>query len=160
MRRQRVLFLCTHNSARSQMAEGLLGALAGDRFEVDIAGTVATAVRPEAIEVMAQLGIDIGRHESKALDRYLNQEFDWVITVCDAAAEACPAFPGKTHRRHWSLPDPGRVTGDNEQRLQAFRAARDRLHHLIADFVRTGADPSSPGHGGGEHRFEPHRKPV
>ncbi len=147
MRRQRVLFLCTHNSARSQMAEGLLRALVGDRFEVDSAGTVATAVRPEAIEVMAQLGIDIGHHKSKALDRYLKQEFDWVITVCDAAAEACPGFPGKAQRLHWSLPDPGRVTGDKEHRLQAFRAARDHLHQLIADFVRTGAGASSPGQG-------------
>jgi arsenate reductase len=134
--RDRVLFLCTHNSARSQMAEGLLRAAAGDRFEVHSAGTVATAVRPEAVRVMAEIGVDISGHESKTLDRFLPQAFDWVITVCDDAAEACPVFPGPARRLHWSLPDPGAITGDEERRLAAFREVRDRLRALIDEFAR------------------------
>jgi arsenate reductase len=134
--RERVLFLCTHNSARSQMAEGLLRAAAGDRFEVHSAGTVATAVRPEAVRVMAEVGVDIAGHESKAVDRFLTQAFDWVITVCDDAAEACPVFPGPARRLHWSLPDPGAVAGEGERRLAAFREVRDRLRTLIHDFAR------------------------
>jgi arsenate reductase (thioredoxin) len=141
MHRPRVLFLCTHNSARSQMAQGLLAFMAGDRFEVHSAGTVATGVSADAIEVMADLGIDISAHESKTLDRYRNEEFDWVVTVCDAAADACPAFPGRVQRLHWSLPDPGRGTEDAARRLQAFRCVRDRLRRLIEDFVR--ANPSA-----------------
>lgn len=135
MSKQRVLFLCTHNSARSQMAEGLLRATAGDRFEVASAGTGATHVRPEAIRAMAEIGIDIAHHESKTFSRFATQPFDWVITVCDEAAEACPVFPGPGHRLHWSLPDPSAIRGDEEQRLAAFRDVRDRLHRLIADFV-------------------------
>jgi arsenate reductase len=133
--RQRVLFLCTHNSARSQMAEGLLRAAAGDRFEVYSAGTVATAVRPEAVQVMAEIGVDIAGHQSKTVDRFSNEAFDWVITVCDAAAEACPVFPGSARRLHWSLPDPGAVAGDPKRRLAAFREVRDRLRALVGDFA-------------------------
>jgi arsenate reductase len=118
------------------MAEGLLRAAAGDRFEVHSAGTVATAVRPEAVRVMAEIGVDISRHESKTLDRFLPQAFDWVITVCDDAAEACPVFPGPARRLHWSLPDPGAITGDEERRLAAFREVRDRLRALIDEFAR------------------------
>ena len=103
MTKTRVLFLCTHNSARSQMAEGLLRHLAGDRFEVVSAGTEATFVRPEAIEAMAELGADISGQESKALERYLGEPFDYVVTVCDDANEACPTFPGAKHRLHWSF---------------------------------------------------------
>ncbi|MDQ7859755.1 MAG: arsenate reductase ArsC [Armatimonadota bacterium] len=145
MPKARVLFLCTHNSARSQMAEGLLRAAAGDRFEVHSAGTVATTVRPEAAQVMAEIGVDIAGHESKTLDRFRTQAFDWVITVCDDAAEACPVFPGPARRLHWSLPDPGAVVGDEERRLAAFRKVRDRLRALIGEFVRGRAgDPRVP----------------
>jgi len=98
-----VLFLCTHNSARSQMAEGLLGYLAGDRFEPFSAGTEATHVRPEAIEAMRELGVDISGQVSETLDRYLGEPFDYVVTVCDDANEACPVFPGAKERLHWSL---------------------------------------------------------
>lgn len=133
--RERVLFLCTHNSARSQMAEGLLRAAAGDRFEVHSAGTVATSVRPEAVQTMAEIGVDIASHESKTFHCFLNQPFDWVITVCDDAAEACPVFPGPGRRLHWSLPDPSSVQGNEEQRLAAFREVRDRLRRLIQEFV-------------------------
>jgi len=128
---RRVLFLCTHNSARSQMAEGLLRTLGGPGFEVSSAGTVATAVRPEAVAVMAELGIDISSHESKTLDRYLGGAFDEVITVCDDANEACPVFPGARHRRHWSIDDPSAVAGSEAERLVAFRRARDELRRRI-----------------------------
>jgi arsenate reductase len=123
----RVLFLCTHNSARSQMAEGLLRHLAGDRFEVMSAGTEATLVRPEAIRAMAELGVDISGQESKTLERYLGEPFDYVVTVCDAANEACPVFPGAKGRLHWSFRDPSQATGGDEERLEVFRAVRDEI---------------------------------
>ena len=127
MRKTRVLFLCTHNSARSQMAEGLLRHLAGDRFEVYSAGTEATFVRPEAVSVMAELGIDISGQDSETLHRYLDEPFDHVVTVCDDANEACPVFPGARNRLHWSFRDPSRATGDDEERLGVFREVRDEI---------------------------------
>src|SRR5215204_2573973 len=121
----RVLFLCTHNSARSQMAEGLLRSLAGDRFEAYSAGTEATRVRSLAIRAMEEIGIDISGQESKTLDRYLGKPFDYVVTVCDEANEACPVFPGAKRRLHWSFEDPSQATGDEEERLEVFRSVRD-----------------------------------
>lgn len=129
--RRRVLFLCTHNSARSQMAEGLLRSLGGAAFEVHSAGTEATQVRPEARAAMDELGIDISGQWSKTLDGYLGQPFDLVITVCDDAHQACPVFPGALRRLHWSIDDPARVEGDPVQRRAAFRAARDALRVRI-----------------------------
>ena len=125
--RLRVLFLCTHNSARSQMAEGLLRHLAGDRFDAYSAGTKATSVRPEAVAVMAELEADISKQESKTLERYVSQPFDLVVTVCDDANEACPFFPGAKNRLHWSLPDPSKATGGEEERLAVFREVRDEV---------------------------------
>ena len=127
----RVLFLCTHNSARSQMAEGLLRHLAGDRFEVMSAGTEATHVRPLAIRAMDEIGVDISGQESKTLERYLGEPFDYVITVCDDANEACPFFPGATNRLHWSLPDPSAAKGTEEERLAVFRSVRDALRDRV-----------------------------
>ncbi|GHO48759.1 arsenate reductase ArsC [Ktedonospora formicarum] len=126
-----VLFLCTHNSARSQMAEGLLRALGGERFEAQSAGTEATYVRPLAIEAMAELGIDISAQQSKTLERYLTEPFDEVITVCDSAAETCPVFPGAKHRRHWSLPDPAQAQGKHDEQLAVYRQVRDALQMRI-----------------------------
>jgi arsenate reductase len=131
--RQRVLFLCTHNSARSQMAEGLLRHLAGDRFEVASAGTEATSVRPEAIEAMAELGVDISGQSSKTLERYLGEPFDHVVTVCDDANEACPVFPGARSRLHWSFRDPSRAEGSEEERLQVFKMVRDEIQGRIRE---------------------------
>jgi arsenate reductase (thioredoxin) len=131
--KQRVLFLCTHNSARSQMAEGLLRALAGDRFEAMSAGTEATHVRPLAIRAMRELGVDISGQESKTLDRYLREPFDYVITVCDDANEACPFFPGAANRLHWSFEDPSRAKGSEEERLAVFGSVRDRIRQRIED---------------------------
>ncbi len=139
MRKTKVLFLCTHNSARSQMAEGLLRHLAGDRFEVMSAGTEATFVRPEAISAMAELGIDISGQESETLDRYLDEPFDYVVTVCDEANEACPVFPGARNRLHWSFRDPSQATGSDEERLGVFREVRDEiLARVEKDLVPVG----------------------
>ena len=135
--RLRVLFLCTHNSARSQMAEGLLRHVAGDRFDVHSAGTEATFVRPDAIAAMDEIGIDIRGHQSKTLERYLGQHLDWLITVCDQAREACPVVPGVRNQRHWSIEDPA------GHGLGAFRQARDELRERIGEFVdETGRPPA------------------
>ncbi len=126
-RRARVLFLCTHNSARSQMAEGILRHLGGEQVEVSSAGTVATRVHPLAVAAMAEKGIDIGGQRSKHLEELAGQEFDAVVTVCDNARESCPIFPGAPEQIHWSIPDPSAVEGDEETRLRAFRIAADDL---------------------------------
>jgi arsenate reductase (thioredoxin) len=133
--KQRVLFICTHNSARSQMAEGFLRSLAGDRFDVYSAGTEATSVRPEAITVMRELGIDISGQTSKTLHRYLPERWDYVITVCDDANETCPVFPGTSDRSHWSFPDPSKVTGSEAERLAVFRDVRNQIVVRIRTFA-------------------------
>jgi arsenate reductase len=137
--RSRVLFLCTHNSARSQMAEGLLRHLAGDRFEAHSAGTEATQVRPLAIRAMDEIGVDISGQESKTLERYLREPFDHVITVCDDANEVCPFFPGAENRGHWSFEDPSRAEGSEEERMAVFRLVRDRIRDRVqAELVGRG----------------------
>ena len=131
---QRVIFVCTHNSARSQMAEGMLRAWGADRFEAVSAGTEATRVRPEAIAVMDEIGIDISGHTSKTIEPFVGEAFSWLITVCDQAREACPTIPGVVQQTHWSIDDPSAVEGDEEARLAAFRAARDILRDRIHIF--------------------------
>lgn len=132
--KKRVLILCTGNSARSQMAEGLLRHDAGDRFEVSSAGTKPSHVRPEAIAAMRELGIDISGHRSKSVDEYTDQTFDYVLTVCDNAKESCPIFPGKAKTIHHSFEDPATVEGTEEERLAAFRRVRDQLRLYFASF--------------------------
>jgi arsenate reductase (thioredoxin) len=134
---KRVLILCTGNSARSQMAEGLLRHEAGDRVEVFSAGTRPTTVRPEAIAALAELGIDISGHRSKSVDEFAGQPFDFVITVCDAANEACPVFPAGVERLHWSFEDPAAVEGSDDERLAAFRRIRDQIHERLKTFAAT-----------------------
>jgi len=124
---QRVLILCTGNSARSQMAEGLLRYLAGDQLDVFSAGSKPSTVNPLAIQAMNEHGIDISNHRSKHLSEFLKQPFDYVITVCDNAAETCPLFPGRAERIHWSFPDPASAVGSEEERLQVFRNVRDAI---------------------------------
>ena len=131
--RPRVLFLCTHNAARSQMAEGLLRHLSRGEVEAHSAGTEATRVRPLATRAMAELGIDISRHESKTLDHFLTEPFDAVITVCDDANEACPTFPSGKRRLHWSFPDPSKATGTEAEQLATFRAVRDAIRRRIEE---------------------------
>jgi arsenate reductase (thioredoxin) len=135
--KQRVLFLCTHNSARSQMAEGWLRSMAGDRFDVASAGTEGTRVHPLAIRAMAEVGVDLRGHTSKSVDQLLDQPWDYVITVCDAANEACPIFPKKVSRLHWSFPDPSQASGTEDEQLIVFRQVRDRIKRRLADWIKT-----------------------
>ena len=136
--RKRVLILCTGNSARSQMAEGLLRHDDGDRFTVESAGTKPGTVRPEAITVMREAGIDITSQRSKHVDEFTGQEFDYVLTVCDNAKESCPVFFGTTTRLHHSFNDPAAVEGSEPQRLSAFRKVRDELRAYLRNFPQSG----------------------
>ena len=133
--KKRVLILCTHNSSRSQMAEGLLRAAAGKDIEVESAGTEQTRVHPLAIKAMAERGIDISRHTSKTLDRFLDQPWDDVITVCDSANESCPVFPRATRRIHWSFEDPSKATGSDEAKLAVFRRIRDEIDARVTKWL-------------------------
>ena len=139
MNKKRVLILCTGNSARSQMAEGLLRDLAGDKFEVESAGTIASFVRPQAIAAMAEIGIDISAHRSKCLDEFLDTEFEYVITVCDNANGSCPVFPGNARRIHWSFDDPAEVKGDDEDVAEVFRRVRDEIREKLRSFAESTA---------------------
>jgi arsenate reductase len=133
--KKRVLVLCTGNSARSQMAEGLLRRLGGDAFEVVSAGVAPTYVRPEAIAVMQEVDIDISAHRSKSVDEFLGLDFDYVITVCDNANERCPVFPAKTERLHWSFDDPAAAKGDEPTKLAVFRRVRDEISQKLQLFI-------------------------
>ena len=137
----RVLFLCTHNSARSQMVEGLLRWVGGTDFRVFSAGTAATHVRSEAIKVMRELEIDISNQTSKILNRFIEQYFDYVISVCNRTNESCPIFPNAKGRIHWSSDDPSRVDGELADRLSAFRRARDDLQLRITTFYSHTNEP-------------------
>ena len=130
------LILCTANSARSQMGEGLLRHLAGGRVDVYSAGRAPSQVNPFAARAMRERGIDISRQRSEHIDKYLEQEFDYVITVCDSAAESCPAFPGRAARLHWSFPDPAAAPGDDAARLQSFIAVRDGLEKQLRQWLK------------------------
>ena len=133
----RVLILCTGNSARSQMAEGILRHDGGENFAVFSAGTKASLVRPEAIQVMSEIGLDISGHRSKNVEEFSGQEFDFVITVCDHANEICPVFPGQTQRIHHSFEDPPVLeVGSEEFRLAIFRRVRDEIRIWIKCFIR------------------------
>ncbi len=135
MTKARVLFLCTGNSARSQMAEGWLRHLAGDRFEVASAGTHPIGVNPLAVEAMREVGIDLSAHRSEHVGQYQTQTFDHVITVCDRAKESCPIFPGSVRTHHWSFEDPAAAAGSHEERLSAFRIVRDQILERLRVFL-------------------------
>ena len=136
MNKKRVLILCTGNSARSQMGEGLLRHDAGSLFDVESAGTTASFVRPEAIAAMREIGIDISGHRSKNVDEFEGQHFDYVITVCDNARESCPVFFGDAKKLHHSFEDPAAVKGSEEERLAQFRRVRDELRDYLRTFSR------------------------
>jgi arsenate reductase len=138
--RRRVLFICTHNSARSQMAEGFVRALASARFDVQSAGTERASVHPLAIQAMGERGIDISRHTSKLFVGLVQEPWDYVITVCDEANERCPLFPGRVKRLHWSFDDPSRAAGSEAERLEKFRSVRDRIERAVRHWLST--DPS------------------
>ena len=133
--KKRVLILCTGNSARSQMAEGLLRSLGGGRFEVFSAGTHPSRVRPEAIEAMREVGIDISGQRSKPVGEFAGREFDYVITVCDRAREECPVFPGRAERVHWSFDDPAEAAGGWPERLEVFRRVREEIGARLREWA-------------------------
>lgn len=141
MKKKRILILCTGNSARSQMAEGILRDIAGDKYEVESAGTIASFVRPQAIAVMAEINIDISGHRSKCLDEFLDQPFDFIITVCDNANEGCPIFPGRSKRIHWSFDDPAAAKGSDDEVLAEFRRVRDEIRERLLSFANINASP-------------------
>jgi arsenate reductase len=132
---RRVLFICTHNSARSQMAEGMLRAWGASQWEAHSAGVEQTFVRLEAIEAMEELGIDINDQQSKSLDRYIGQQWDFVIPVCEEGAAACPMIPGDHVIEHWQFDDPSATTGTDEERMVVFRRVRDEIAAKVRDFL-------------------------
>ncbi len=133
--KKKLLFLCTGNSCRSQMAEGLLRHWAGDRFEVVSAGTAPQTVHPLAVKIMGEIGVDISGHSSKSVKQFLDREFDYIITVCDRANETCPLFPGRAKRIHWNLNDPARAEGNEAEKLKVFRQVREDLISRIEAFL-------------------------
>jgi arsenate reductase len=133
----RVLFLCTHNSARSQIAEGLLKHHGKHDFEVFSAGNAPSGINPLAVQVMDECSIDIRQQESVHMDVYIDQQFDFIITVCDRAKDTCPTFPNDPEHIHWSFPDPAAVEGRNEERIQAFRKTRNEMQQRIQGFILT-----------------------
>jgi arsenate reductase len=137
--KRRVMFLCTGNSARSQMAEGWLRHIAGDRFDVVSAGTAPSTVNPLAIAAMKERGVDISAHTSKSVDRFAEETFDVVITVCDNAKETCPVMPGVRARMHWPFEDPAAAVGDDAQKLAVFRRVRDEIATRVGDWLAAGA---------------------
>ena len=137
MEKPKVLFLCTGNSCRSQMAEGFLRHRAGNRMEVASAGTNPVGLNPSAVAVMREVGIDISSQVSKHVDSVADKPFTDVVTVCDSARESCPTFPSETNKLHWSLEDPAQAEGSEEERMAVFRRVRDRIDTLVRDFVRS-----------------------
>ncbi len=129
--RKKVLFICTHNSARSHMAEGFLTALYGDRYSAFSAGTEPSKVNPDAARVLQEIGIDISDHRSKSVDEFMDQDLDYVVTVCDHAKEACPFFPGGRRAIHKGFQDPASVAGTEEEKLALFRRVRDEIRDWI-----------------------------
>jgi arsenate reductase len=138
MQKRRVLFVCTHNSARSHMAEAMLRAWGGDRFEAFSAGTEATGIKPETVQVMREIGITLDGHWSKTVEEFRGQSFEWFITVCDEAQKNCPVLPGANQVGHWSIEDPSLVVGSSEERLAAFRRVRDRIRDRLRLFILAG----------------------
>ncbi|MCR4432690.1 MAG: arsenate reductase ArsC [Caldiserica bacterium] len=145
MEKARVLFICTHNSARSQMAEGYLKKRYGEYFEAYSAGTEPTSVHPLAVRVMREMGIDISEHRSKSVREFLNHHFDLVITVCDSAREACPFFPGAKKYIHAGFPDPAIIEGTEEEKLAAFREVRDQIISWIERNLKLFIPRRTPG---------------
>ena len=134
---KKVLFLCTGNSARSQMAEGLLNKLSSGKWKAQSGGVFPSYVHPLAIRVMEEMGIDISQQASKSMNQFLNEAFDYIITLCDEAAQFCPAFPGKGKRLHWPLEDPSVATGTIEERSVVFRRIRDEIKTRIEELLKS-----------------------
>jgi arsenate reductase len=142
---KKVLFLCTGNSVRSQMAEGLLNALGSGQWKAKSGGVISSYVHPLAIQVMGEIGIDISKKTSKSMDQFINEKFDYVITLCDHAAEFCPTFGGQGRRLHWPFEDPAGATGTTEERLAIFRKIRDEIKKKIKQFLEPeSSEPIDP----------------
>ena len=135
MTKRKVLFLCTGNSCRSQMAEGWMRHFAGESAEVFSAGTKPAGLNPTAVAVMREAGVDISGQRSKHVDQLLHQDFGFVVTVCDAAREACPVFPGVLYQLHWSFEDPATAMGSEDERLAVFRRVRDQIKARVGEFT-------------------------
>ena len=144
MEKRRVLFVCTHNSARSQMAEAMLNAWRGDRFAAFSAGTEATGIKPETIQVMEEIGLSLEGHRSKTIDEFRGQPFEWFITVCDEAQKNCPVLPGAGQVGHWSIEDPSLAGGTPEERLAVFRRSRDHIRDRLRLFILAGGREDLP----------------
>jgi arsenate reductase len=136
--KKRILFLCTHNSCRSQMAEGLINHFLGDRYQAFSAGTEATRVNPLAARVMAEIGIDLAKHRSKSMDEFASETFDYVITLCGDANEKCPLFFGGVQRVHLGFDDPSRLPGSDDEVLPEYRRVRDEIRKQLTDFLSGG----------------------
>ena len=134
-KKTRVLFLCTANSSRSQMAEGFLKAWAGDKYDAQSAGISPSILNPLAVETMQEIGIDISKQKSKSIELFLKQGFDYVITVCDQAKESCPNFPGQSKKIHWSFEDPASIIEDENEKMKVFRKVRDQIAEKIRKFI-------------------------
>ncbi|MBI2946371.1 MAG: arsenate reductase ArsC [Verrucomicrobia bacterium] len=144
-----VLILCTGNSCRSHMAEGFLRAAAGDVLNVQSAGSKpAGYVHPLAVQVMAEVGIDISQHRSKSMTEFLNEKVETVITVCGNADQACPVFPGQVNRYHWPFEDPAKAEGNDEEKLKIFRAVRDEMRGMFEAYAAGRRDGLKQGQGG------------
>ena len=152
--KKKVLFLCTHNACRSQMAEGFLNNRAGDRFEVVSAGSQPAEVHPLAVRVMEEIGIDISGQQAKSVMDFIDEGFDYVITLCDHARKVCPAFPGNYEKIHWDLEDPAKAEGTEEDKLAVFRQVRNRIGENIRKFIKSAAGLES-----GKHSSQESRKP-
>ena len=137
-RKKRVIFVCSHNSCRSQMAEGLLRHYGGERYEIFSAGTSPSRIHPMAVEVMGEIGINITGQRSKLVDEFLGQGFDFIVTTCDDARNQCPVFPGQGKRLHWDLEDPAEAEGSREEKLEVFRRVRDEVEKLIQSHFLAG----------------------
>jgi arsenate reductase (thioredoxin) len=146
----RVLILCTGNSCRSQMAEGVLRHYGSDKFEVESAGSEPSKVNPIAIQVMKEIGIDISHHRSKHVKEFLGEHFHYIITVCDKANESCPIFPGPSIRFHWSFPDPPHGKEIDEAVLNEFRKVRDSIHSKFKEVAIKGIPKKTAGDNAGE----------
>jgi arsenate reductase len=151
---RKVLFLCPGNSARSQIAEGLMRSLGSEQWNVKSGGTFPSYVHPLAIRVMEEIGIDISQQTSKFLDEFLNETFDYIITLCDETAKSCPAFPGEGKRLHWSLEDPANAIGTIDKRMVIFRRVRDELKTKIEQLLKSPPTQPSPARGDGDARGE------
>jgi len=132
---KKILFLCTGNSCRSQMGEGFMRHMAGNKFDVFSAGVEPAQLNPYAIKVMAEAGIDISSHKSKSVNEFLEQEFDYVITVCNHAKQVCPIFPGQYERIHWDIEDPAEISGTEKEKMVFFRKIRDEIKEKCQRFL-------------------------